>query len=80
MNFLSPATIAEALCVPGALDAALEAGELFAEQVDRDEDRATGADGGRMRWRYAPSPVVAQHSTLAPRSAFCLRRSCRRAP
>jgi hypothetical protein len=77
MNFLSIATIVEVMCGSGTLDAALEAGELFAEQANREEDRATGADGGRMRWRYAPASVVAEHSRLAPRSAFCRRRMCR---
>ena len=80
MNFLSLVTFAEALCGPGALAAAIEAGELVAAHVDRNEDRCTGADGGRMRWRYAPAAVVALHSMLAPRSAFCLRRACRMAP
>lgn len=79
MNFLSLVTIAEALCGPGALDAAIEAGELVATHVDRNEDRCTGANGGRLRAGGSPA-VVAMHSMLAPRSAFCLRRACRRAP
>jgi hypothetical protein len=79
MNFLSLVTFAEALCGPGALDAAREAGELVAAHVDRNEDRCTGADGGRLRAGGRPA-AVALHSMPAPRSAFCLRRACRRAP
>ncbi len=79
MNFLSLVTFAEALCGPGALDAALEAGDLVAAHVDRNEDRCTGADGGRMCIDEL-SATIALHSMLAPRSAFCLRRTCRRTP
>ena len=77
MNFLSLVTIAEALCGPGALDAALKAGDLFAEQVKRDEDRATGADGRKL-CAGGRSDAVAM--LRPPRAAFCRRRMCRRAP
>lgn len=78
MNFLSLATIVEAMCGPGALDAAIEAGELFAEQANRKEDHATGADGGLLHsWPRAPTAFVVDHSRKAPRTAFCRRRMCR---
>lgn len=79
MSFLSLVTVAESLCCPGALDSALAAPDWMLREFNRDEDSESGANGWRMYIDDLPV-TVAEHSRLAPRSAFCRRRVCRRGP
>jgi len=79
MSLLSLVLMTEAIAGPGSFDRALDAPDWMLHEFDRIDDRESGADGGRMCIDEL-SATIALHSMLAPRSAFCLRRACRRAP